>query len=379
MGAGCAPARRQLPHADDGRARRDAPRPAWGVSARCPSGRRKSRGGAFDRQHPPRPARRGRRPAARRSGTRGSSSGAETAPLRRVPGVPRCRARPPAQRSVQGSGSNARPGSSARRRGRDERVAGAARLPGTRAHQSRHRRVVGRPSRRRPAAPRGRPQPHAPDPTAVPRAGLPRASRDRGAADRAAAAARARAERAGTGDCRGARLEQPVDDDRRVCDGRHGARADGALRRSRAPSRSGGGDAPAGSRPRDRGRASPCPRHAALRRGPVRRSPGGLRARARLAAIARQRARVHRRRARPGSPGSGSDGRYRGCAARALRFEHGSAQPCRDPRRARGTGARRGQPGPGRRGAGAGDRRFCAGAVRAVGARRGAAARRHGA
>ena len=98
-----------------------------------------------------------------------------------------------------------------------------------------------------------------------------------------------------------------------------------------------------------------------------------------LAATARQRARVHRRRARPGAPGSGSDGRYRGCAARTLGFEHGSAQPCRDPRRARGTGARRGQPRPGRRGADAGHQRLCAGAVRAVVAHRGAAARRHGA
>ena len=122
---------------------------------------------------------------------------------------------------------------------------------------------------------------------------------------------------------------QPVDDDRRVRDGRHGARADGALRRSRAPSRSGGGDAPPGSRPGDRGHAPPCPRHAALRRGPVRRSPGGVRARAGLGATARQRARVHRRRARPGSPGTGADGRHRGCAARARRFEPGSAQPCR--------------------------------------------------
>ena len=201
-----------------------------------------------------------------------------------------------------------------------ERAAGAARLPGTRAHQPRHRGAVGRPSRRRPAAPRGRPQPHAPDLTAVPRGRLPRASRDRGAAHRSAAAARAPAERAGARDRRGAWLDQPVDDDRRVRDGRHGARADGALRRSRAPSRSGGGDAPPGSRPGDRGHAPPCPRHAALRRGPVRRSPGGLRAGAGLAATARQRARVHRRRARPGSPGTGAHGRHRGCAARARWF-----------------------------------------------------------
>ena len=42
------------------------------------------------------------------------------------------------------------------------------------------------------------------------------------------------------------------------------------------------------------------------------------------------------------------------------------------------SGARTGQPGTGGRGAGAGDRRLCAGAVRALGARRGTAARRHG-
>ena len=229
----------QLPHADDGRPGRDAPHAAQGVPGRCPSGRRKPRGRAFDRQHSPRPARRSGRPSARRSGTRGGSSGAETAPLRRVSGFPGGRARPPAQRSAQGSGSNARPGSSARRRGRDERAAGAARLPGTRAHQPRHCGAVGRPSRRRPAAPRGRPKPHAPDPTAVPRGRLPRASRDCGAAYRPAAAARARTERAGDRDRRGAWLDAPVADDWRVRDGRHGARADGSLRRSRAPSHSG--------------------------------------------------------------------------------------------------------------------------------------------
>ena len=207
LGARCAPARGQLLHADDGRPGRDAPRAARGVPVQRRSGRRKPRGCALDRQHPPRPARRGRRPPARRSGTRGRSSGAETAALRRVPGLPRGRARPPAQRSVQGAGGGARPGSSARRRGGDERAAGAARLPGVRAHQSRHRGAVGGPSRRRPAAPRGRPQPHAPDPAAVPRGGLPRASRDRGPAHRPAAAARARAERAGARDRRGARLD----------------------------------------------------------------------------------------------------------------------------------------------------------------------------
>ena len=117
-------------------------------------------------------------------GLAAGGSGGATAPLRRVPGHHRGRARPPAQRSAQGSGSDAPPGSGARRRDRDQRAAGVARLPRTRAHQSRHRRAVGRPSRRRPAAPRGRPQPRAPDPTAVPRGRLPRASRDRGPARR---------------------------------------------------------------------------------------------------------------------------------------------------------------------------------------------------
>ena len=239
-------------------------------------------------------ARRGRRPVARRSATRDGSAGRPTARLRRVPGRHRGRARPPAQRSAQGSGRHARTGSSARRYGRGERAARAARLLGTRAHEPRHRGAVGRPSRRRTAAPRGRAQPHAPDLAAVHRGRLPRAPRDRGAAHRAAAAARARAERAGARDRRGARLDQPVDDDRRVRDGRHGARADGALRRSRAPSRSRGGVAARGSRPGDRGRAPARPRHAALRRGPLRRGPGGVRARAGPGTAARRRARCSR-------------------------------------------------------------------------------------
>ena len=86
-------------------------------------------------------------------------------------------------------------------------------------------------SQRRTAAPRGRPRPHAPDLTPFHRGRLPRAPRDRGAADRAAAAARARAERARNRDCRGAWLDGPIDDDRCVRDGRHGARADGSLGR----------------------------------------------------------------------------------------------------------------------------------------------------
>jgi LuxR family maltose regulon positive regulatory protein len=77
--------------------------------------------------------------------------------------------------------------------------------------------------------------------------------------------------------------------------------------------------------------------------------------------------------------GTGANGRRRRCAARALRLEHGSARPCRGPRRARGTGTRRRRPGGGGRGAGAGHRRLCAGAVGAVAAHRGAAARSHGA
>ena len=56
---------------------------------------------------------------------------------------------------------------------------------------------------------------------------------------------------------------------------------------------------------------------------------------------------------------------------RARRFEPGTAQPRRDAHRARGSGARTGQPRRGGRGAGAGARRFCAGAVQALGARRG--------
>ena len=105
---------------------------------------------------------------------------------------------------------------------------------------------------------------HAPDLTALHRDRLPGAPRDRGAAQRAAAAARARAERAGDRDCRGAWLDQPVDDDRRVRDGRHGARADGALRGGGAPSRARGGVSPRGGRPRDRARGPPRPRHPEL-------------------------------------------------------------------------------------------------------------------
>ena len=64
------------------------------------------------------------------------------------------------------------------------------------------------------------------------------------------------AERAGDRDCGGAWLGEPVDDDRRVRDGRHGARADGTLRGGGAPSRARGGVAARGGRPRDRARAS---------------------------------------------------------------------------------------------------------------------------
>ena len=72
-------------------------------------------------------------------------------------------ARPPAQRSARGSGSTARTGGSARRSGRRKRAARTAGLLGTRTDEPGHRGTVGRPSRRRTAAPRGRPRPHAPD------------------------------------------------------------------------------------------------------------------------------------------------------------------------------------------------------------------------
>ena len=86
---------------------------------------------------------------------------------------------------------------------------------------------------------------------------------------RAAAPACARAERARDRDCRGARLDDPVDGDRRLCDGRHGAGADGPLRRCRAPPRSRGGVTRRGSGPGDGSPAPPCPRHALLRAGPL--------------------------------------------------------------------------------------------------------------
>ena len=71
---------------------------------------------AIDR-HPPRPARRGRRPSARRSAPRRGGAGRPTARSRRVPGGDRGRARPPAQRPAQGPGSRARTGGGARRGG----------------------------------------------------------------------------------------------------------------------------------------------------------------------------------------------------------------------------------------------------------------------
>ena len=79
--------------------------------------------------------------------------------------------------------------------------------------------------------------------------------------------------------------------------------------------------------------------------GPLRRSAGGVRARAEPGTAARRRARVHGRRARPGSPGTGANGRHGVRAARARRLEPGTAQPRRDAHRARGSGARTGQPG----------------------------------
>ena len=191
---------------------------------------------------------------------------------------------------------------------------------------------------------------------------------------RPAAAARARAERAGARDRRGAWLEQPVADDRRVRDGRHGARADGALRGSRAPSRSSGANAPPGGRPGDRGHAPPCPRHAALRRGPVRRSTGGPS----RGAQGLQRLLASEHVFTVDARGRALQVRVRMGDTEAARLALAALSPDRrnrasDPHRARGTGARRGQPRPGGRGAGARDRRFCASAVGAVGARRASA------
>ena len=80
-----------------------------------------------------------------------------------------------------------------------------------------------------------------------------------------------------------------------------------------------GGVAARSRRPGDRGRAPPRPRHAALRRGALRRSAGGVRARAGPGTAARRRARVHGRRAQPGSPGTGANGRHGVRASRARR------------------------------------------------------------
>ena len=73
------------------------PMPIWATS----------RGRARDRLHPQRPARRGRRPPARRPAPRGGGAGGETARLRRLPGRHRGRAGPPAPRSAQGPGGPA--------------------------------------------------------------------------------------------------------------------------------------------------------------------------------------------------------------------------------------------------------------------------------
>ena len=92
--------------------------------------------------------------------------------------------------------------------------------------------ALGRPLRSGTTAPRGRARSHAPDLATFHRGRVSRAPGNRRSAHRAAASPCARPERAGTRDCRGAWLGRPVDDDRRVRDGRHGARADGAFRRS---------------------------------------------------------------------------------------------------------------------------------------------------
>ena len=78
---------------------------------------------------------------ARRLAT--AAAGRQTARLRRVPGRHRGRARPPAQRSAQGSGRHARTGGSARRYGRGKRAARAARVLGTHAHEPRASRSCG--------------------------------------------------------------------------------------------------------------------------------------------------------------------------------------------------------------------------------------------
>ena len=259
--------------------------------------------------------------------------------------------------------------------GPDE-LPGAARVPGAGADERGDRGAVGRSPRRGTAAPRGRARPYAPDLTAVHRGRLPRAPRHRGAAHGAAAAARARAERAGARDRRGARLDEPVDDHRRVRDGRHGARADGALRRGRAPSRPRGGGA--ARRQPTRGPRCCCTTHAACcasAKAASRRPSTSLRARSAWKDCS-PAARPAGRRAQPGAPGARADGRH-GPVREALA---GSSPDERDRAGMRialgGAGARGGRPRTGGRGAGAGDRRLVAGAVRALGARRGAAARR---
>ena len=84
------------------------------------------------------------------------------------------------------------------------------------------------------------------------------------------------------------------------------------------------------SRPGDRGAAPPRPRHAALRRRALPGSPGRARARAAPGRAARRQARPHGRRARPGAPGTGADGRHGTRARGARRFEPGTAPPRRD-------------------------------------------------
>ena len=114
------------------------------VPGRCPSGRWKSRGCARDRQHPPRPARRGRRPSAtslgdsrRQPRQRGGASSTCT--------WPSSTSSSPAGAAIcaRAQRGNARTGGSARRRSGGGRAARAAGLLGARAHEPRASRSCG--------------------------------------------------------------------------------------------------------------------------------------------------------------------------------------------------------------------------------------------
>ena len=109
VGAGRAPARGQLPHADDGRARRrrstrcsgrSRPMPTWATAiSRLALAIDSILHGLLDEAA-------AHLRVARRLADGGA--GRETAALRRLPGRHRGRARPPAQRSGQGAGGHAR-------------------------------------------------------------------------------------------------------------------------------------------------------------------------------------------------------------------------------------------------------------------------------